>query len=30
LIVAGTPETVASCSESHTGRALRGHLAPAV
>jgi excinuclease ABC subunit A len=26
LIVAGTPETVASCANSHTGRALRAHL----
>lgn len=26
LIVAGTPETVAACSQSHTGRALRDHL----
>jgi excinuclease ABC subunit A len=26
LIVAGTPETVAACSSSHTGRALRAHL----
>ncbi|HAB19306.1 MAG TPA: excinuclease ABC subunit UvrA [Verrucomicrobiales bacterium] len=26
LIVAGTPGTVAGCSKSHTGRALRSHL----
>ncbi|MCI0537008.1 MAG: excinuclease ABC subunit UvrA, partial [Verrucomicrobiales bacterium] len=29
LIVAGTPETVAACQKSHTGRALRAHLEPA-
>lgn len=29
LIVAGTPEAVAACEQSHTGRALRAHLAPA-
>jgi excinuclease ABC subunit A len=29
LIVAGTPETVAACDRSHTGRALRAHLEPA-
>jgi excinuclease ABC subunit A len=29
LIVSGTPETVAACQRSHTGRALRAHLAPA-
>jgi excinuclease ABC subunit A len=28
LIVSGTPETVAACQRSHTGRALRAHLAP--
>jgi excinuclease ABC subunit A len=27
LIVAGTPETVAACNQSHTGKALRSHLA---
>jgi excinuclease ABC subunit A len=26
LLVAGTPETVAKCPQSHTGRALRQHL----
>jgi excinuclease ABC subunit A len=26
LMVAGTPETVAACERSHTGRALRAHL----
>ncbi len=26
LLVAGTPETVAACPKSHTGRALRAHL----
>jgi excinuclease ABC subunit A len=30
LIVAGTPETVAACDRSHTGRALRAHLEPNV
>ena len=29
LIVAGTPEAVAACERSHTGRALRAHLKPA-
>ncbi|HAB17191.1 MAG TPA: hypothetical protein DCE44_12165, partial [Verrucomicrobiales bacterium] len=29
LLVAGTPETVAACAKSHTGRALRNHLEPA-
>jgi excinuclease ABC subunit A len=29
LIVSGTPETVAACQRSHTGRALRAHLQPA-
>jgi excinuclease ABC subunit A len=29
LIVSGTPETVAACQQSHTGRALRAHLQPA-
>jgi excinuclease ABC subunit A len=29
LIVSGTPETVAACQRSHTGRALRAHLEPA-
>ncbi len=29
LIVTGTPETVAACPQSHTGRALRDHLKPA-
>jgi excinuclease ABC subunit A len=29
LIVVGTPETVAACESSHTGRALRAHLKPA-
>jgi excinuclease ABC subunit A len=28
LIVAGTPETVAACKRSYTGRALRAHLEP--
>jgi excinuclease ABC subunit A len=28
LIVSGTPETVAACQRSHTGRALRDHLEP--
>jgi excinuclease ABC subunit A len=28
LIVSGTPETVAACQRSHTGRALREHLEP--
>ena len=26
LIVAGTPEAVTRCAQSHTGKALRGHL----
>jgi excinuclease ABC subunit A len=26
LVVAGTPEEVAACERSHTGRALRAHL----
>jgi len=26
LIVAGTPEAVAKCAQSHTGKALREHL----
>ena len=26
LVVEGTPETVAACEESHTGRALREHV----
>jgi excinuclease ABC subunit A len=26
LVVEGTPETVAQCDASHTGRALRGRL----
>ena len=26
LIVAGTPETVARCAQSHTGKALRIHM----
>ena len=25
-IVAGTPETVAKCAQSHTGKALREHI----
>jgi excinuclease UvrABC ATPase subunit len=29
LIVAGTPEAVAACERSYTGRALRAHLKPA-
>ncbi|MCW5557583.1 MAG: excinuclease ABC subunit UvrA [Verrucomicrobiae bacterium] len=29
LLVAGTPETVAACAQSHTGRALRDHVKPA-
>jgi excinuclease ABC subunit A len=27
IVIAGTPEEVARCPRSHTGRALAGHLA---